>query len=55
MPKSTKEDEAVLGLSYDVIDDFLEGKEISAANERRLIEIYNKTQHKRLPISTMYQ
>jgi NAD+ synthase len=49
-----KEDEAVLGLSYDVIDDFLEGKEISAANEQRLIEIYNKTQHKRLPTSTVY-
>lgn len=49
-----KEDEAVLGLSYDVIDDFLEGKEVSAANEQRLIEIYNKTQHKRLPIATVY-
>jgi NAD+ synthase len=49
-----KEDEAVLGLSYDVIDDFLEGKEVSAVNEQRLIEIYNKTQHKRLPIATVY-
>jgi NAD+ synthase len=49
-----KEDEAVLGVSYDVIDDFLEGKEVSAANEQRLIEIYNKTQHKRLPIATIY-
>jgi NAD+ synthase len=49
-----KEDEAVLGLSYDVIDDFLEGKEISAENEKRLIEIYTKTQHKRLPIATIY-
>jgi NAD+ synthase len=49
-----KEDEAVLGLSYDTIDDFLEGKEISAENEKRLIEIYKKTQHKRLPIATIY-
>lgn len=49
-----KEDEAVLGLSYDVIDDFLEGKEISAENEKRLIEIYTKTQHKRLPIAIIY-
>jgi NAD+ synthase len=49
-----KEDEAVLGLSYDVIDDFLEGKEISAESEKRLIEIYTKTQHKRLPIATIY-
>ena len=49
-----KEDEAVLGLSYNVIDDFLEGKEISSENEKRLIEIYQKTQHKRLPIATIY-
>lgn len=49
-----KEDEAVLGLSYDVIDDFLEGKEISSENEKRLIEIYQKTQHKRLPIATVF-
>ena len=49
-----KEDEAVLGLSYDMIDDFLEGKEISVDNEQRLIEIYTKTQHKRLPIATIY-
>jgi NAD+ synthase len=49
-----KEDEEVLGLSYDVIDDFLEGKPVSEANEKLLIEIYNKTQHKRLPIATVY-
>ena len=49
-----KEDEEVLGLSYNVIDDFLEGKPVSEANEKRLIEIYNKTQHKRLPIATVY-
>ena len=49
-----KEDEAVLGLPYNVIDDFLEGKEISKENEKHLIEIYNKTQHKRLPIATIY-
>jgi len=49
-----KEDEAVLGLSYDIIDDFLEGKSIPEAGEKRLIEIYQKTQHKRLPIATLY-
>ena len=49
-----KEDEAVLGISYDDIDDFLEGKPVSEASEKRLIEIYNKTQHKRLPIATIY-
>jgi NAD+ synthase len=49
-----KEDEEVLGLSYDDIDDFLEGKPVPEASEKRLIEIYNKTQHKRLPIATIY-
>jgi NAD+ synthase len=49
-----KEDEEVLGLSYDVIDDFLEGKSVSEASEKRLIDIYDRTQHKRLPIATVY-
>ncbi|MBT4928996.1 MAG: ammonia-dependent NAD(+) synthetase [Cellvibrionales bacterium] len=49
-----KEDEAVLGISYDDIDDFLEGKPVPETSEKRLIEIYNKTQHKRLPITTVY-
>jgi NAD+ synthase len=49
-----KEDEEVLGLSYDVIDDFLEGKSVSEASEKRVIDIYNRTQHKRLPIATVY-
>ena len=49
-----KKDEDVLGLSYDVIDDFLEGKPVPEDSEKRLIEIYNKTQHKRLPIATVY-
>ena len=49
-----KEDEAVLGISYDDIDDFLESKPVPETSEKRLIEIYNKTQHKRLPIATVY-
>ena len=49
-----KEDEQVLGLSYDDIDDFLEGKAVSAEAEHRLMAIYAKTQHKRLPIATVY-
>jgi len=49
-----KEDEAVLGITYDVIDDFLEGKSIPEASEKRLMEIYQKTQHKRLPVATPY-
>ena len=49
-----KQDEHVLGLSYDVIDDFLEGKPIPEDSEKRLMEIYLRTQHKRLPIATLY-
>ena len=49
-----KQDEEVLGMSYDDIDNFLEGKEVDADAEERLIGIYSKTQHKRLPIATVY-
>ncbi|MDN3653978.1 ammonia-dependent NAD(+) synthetase [Thalassotalea ponticola] len=49
-----KPDEVALGLSYDQIDDFLEGKPVSEAVEQRLIDIFVKTQHKRKPIPTVY-
>tara|TARA_B110000971_G_scaffold74610_1_gene76554 strand:- start:17 stop:853 length:837 start_codon:yes stop_codon:yes gene_type:complete len=49
-----KEDEDALGMSYDDIDNFLEGKEVNAEAAERLIGIYMKTQHKRLPIATIY-
>ena len=49
-----KADEHALGLSYDEIDDFLEGKAVTAEVEKRLIDIYTKTQHKRAPIPTIY-
>jgi len=49
-----KADEDVLGLSYEQIDDFLEGKPLSAEIKSRIIAIYNKTQHKRQPILTIY-
>ncbi len=49
-----KADEHVLGLSYDDIDDYLEGKPVSDEVEQRLTEIYLKTQHKRLAIPTIY-
>lgn len=49
-----KADETVLGLSYNDIDDFLENKPVSKEAEERLIAIYTKTQHKRLPIATLY-
>ncbi|MCE9679453.1 ammonia-dependent NAD(+) synthetase [Shewanella sp. AS1] len=48
------EDEVALGLTYDQIDDFLEGKAVDAAVEKRLIAIYNATQHKRQSIPTIY-
>jgi len=49
-----KADEHALGLSYDVIDDFLEGKTVSDAAQARIIDIYKKTEHKRQPIPTLY-
>jgi NAD+ synthase len=47
-------DEAVLGLSYDQIDDFLEGRSIDAEAAERIIDIFRRTQHKRQPIATLY-
>ncbi len=49
-----KKDEDALGLSYDQIDDFLEGKEVPPAVSEKLIYIYNATQHQRQPIPTVY-
>lgn len=49
-----KEDEAALGLSYNNIDDFLEGKEVDSIVEEKLVTIYNNTQHKRQAIPTIY-
>jgi NAD+ synthase len=47
-------DEHALGLSYDQIDDFLEGRTIDTAAANRIIDIYHRTQHKRKPIATIY-
>ncbi|KID55583.1 NAD synthetase [Pseudoalteromonas luteoviolacea] len=47
-------DEAALGLSYDNIDDFLEGKDVPKEVEDKLTAIYLRTQHKRQPIPTVY-
>ncbi|MGC6768879.1 ammonia-dependent NAD(+) synthetase [Enterococcus sp. LJL128] len=45
-------DEAALGVSYDAIDDYLEGKEISEQAVEKIEGWYLKTQHKRhLPIT----
>lgn len=52
--KPQLEDEVALGLTYDQIDDFLEGKEVSDFVNDKLIGIYRATQHKREPIPTIY-
>ncbi|WED24327.1 ammonia-dependent NAD(+) synthetase [Vibrio sp. JC009] len=49
-----KADEDALNLTYDQIDDFLEGKPVSAEVSEKLIRIYQITQHKRQPIPTIY-
>ena len=50
----SKADEASLGLTYDQIDDFLEGREIDADAAARLIRIFIRTAHKREPIASIY-
>lgn len=47
-------DEDALGLSYDQIDDFLEGKSINPEVANRIVEIYRRTEHKRQSIATIY-
>ncbi|MEH8021722.1 ammonia-dependent NAD(+) synthetase [Rheinheimera metallidurans] len=49
-----KTDESALGLSYEQIDDFLEGKPVAASVSEKLISIYLKSQHKRQAIPTIY-
>ncbi|QIL86647.1 ammonia-dependent NAD(+) synthetase (plasmid) [Vibrio sp. HDW18] len=49
-----KADEAALNLTYEQIDDFLEGKPIAVEVSQRLVAIYHATQHKRQPIPTLY-
>ena len=49
-----KTDEDALGISYDQLDDFLEGKKVSSQVSDHIINIYNKTQHKRQSIPTIY-
>ncbi|MFT6284438.1 MAG: NAD+ synthase [Arenicella sp.] len=49
-----KSDEQALGMSYDQIDDFLEGKVVADDIAEKLVAIFEKTQHKRVPIPTIY-
>jgi NAD+ synthase len=49
-----KADETALGLTYDQIDDFLEGRQIDTEAADRLIHIFVTTAHKRQPIASIY-
>ncbi|RDE18553.1 ammonia-dependent NAD(+) synthetase [Motiliproteus coralliicola] len=49
-----KADELALGVSYDDIDDYLEGREVSDEVADKITAIYLRTQHKRKPIPTIY-
>ncbi|MDT6399142.1 ammonia-dependent NAD(+) synthetase [Enterococcus faecium] len=47
-------DEVALGVTYNEIDDYLEGKEVPAQAQEKIEAWWNKTQHKRhLPISVL--
>lgn len=43
-------DEQELGITYDQINDYLEGKEIDETAREKLEQMYLKTEHKRAPI-----
>lgn len=49
-----KADEDALQLTYDQIDDFLEGKPVDKAVREKIIKVYQATQHKRQPVPTIY-
>ncbi|MDR3190425.1 MAG: ammonia-dependent NAD(+) synthetase [Lactobacillaceae bacterium] len=40
-------DEVALGVGYDAIDDYLEGKEVSEADALQIEKLYRSTEHKR--------
>ncbi|MEH6453910.1 MAG: ammonia-dependent NAD(+) synthetase [Psychromonas sp.] len=52
--KPQLEDEHALGMTYNQIDDFLEGKKVDQEIEDKLIATYLRTQHKRQAIPTIY-
>lgn len=41
-------DEAALGVSYEHIDDFLEGRPVPAAAAQTIVDTYRRTAHKRV-------
>lgn len=50
----SKADELALGIQYEQIDDFLEGRPVDKAVKDKIIKIYVSTEHKRQPIPTIY-
>lgn len=52
--KPQLQDEHALGMTYDQIDNFLEGKNVAQEIEDKLIAIYLRTQHKRQAVPTIY-
>lgn len=48
------EDEVALNMTYEEIDDFLEGKALAQEIQDKLIALYKRTQHKRQGIPTIY-
>ena len=49
-----KADEIALGLTFENIDDFLEGKPVEDSIKEKIITIFIRSQHKRLNIPTVY-
>lgn len=47
-------DEVALGVTYEEIDDFLEGKDVKEESRRKIEEWYLKTEHKRRPVLTVF-
>jgi len=48
-------DEEALGVSYDLIDDFLEGKEVDFASAEVIVQTFRRTAHKRtLPVIPVF-
>jgi NAD+ synthase len=50
--KPGQADESELGITYDMLDDYLEGKEVEASVAKKIEDRYDATQHKRnLPVA----
>lgn len=49
---ANQSDEAELGITYKVLDDYLLGRKVSDEDEKRIIHLHNISNHKREPIPT---